>query len=155
MGMGRKVVAVGIASGTHGGFDSVGLRHHRSSCVRRLRSDHPIVSVLAAELCTGRSGSSKTRLQTGEWAMASMRRKRSKRTRLARKRSVVREPVGRPRHKMENVRQPTTYEITLPFCQLHKLGWLELVESLAIVIIIFSFTAQARHMPHVRNRCAD
>jgi hypothetical protein len=29
------------------------------------------------------------------------------------------------------------------------------VESLAVVIIISSFTTQARHMPHVRNRCAD
>ena len=50
---------------------------------------------------------------------------------------------------MTNVRN------SLPFCQLHKREWLELVESLAIVIIISSLTAQARYMPHVRNRCAD
>src|SRR6266436_7768724 len=67
-----KVVAVSLASGTHGGFDSVGLLHRMSSSVRRLRSDRPILSVfgslLAAKLCTGRSESSKTRLQTAEWA---------------------------------------------------------------------------------------
>src|SRR6202030_914644 len=40
-----KVVAVRFASGTHGGFDSVGLLHPMSSCVRRLRSDRPILSV--------------------------------------------------------------------------------------------------------------
>src|SRR5438105_1463288 len=58
-----KVVAVSLASGTHGGFDSVGLLHRMSSCVRRPRSDRPIPSVFgpfaAAELCTGRSESSK------------------------------------------------------------------------------------------------
>src|ERR1700738_3551327 len=42
-----KVVAVSLPSGTHGGFDAVGLLHRRSSCVRRLRSDRPILSVLA------------------------------------------------------------------------------------------------------------
>src|SRR5713101_6415561 len=60
-----KVVAIRLASGTHGGFDSVGLLHRMSSSVRRLRSDRPILSVLgplvAAELCTGRSESSKMR----------------------------------------------------------------------------------------------
>jgi len=40
-----KVVAVRFASGTHGGFDSVGLLHCMSSCVRRLQSDRPILSV--------------------------------------------------------------------------------------------------------------
>src|SRR2546430_312880 len=53
-----KVVAVRLASGTHGGFDAVGLLHNMSSCVRRLRSGHPILSVfgplLAAEPCTRR-----------------------------------------------------------------------------------------------------
>src|SRR5712691_390372 len=60
-----KVVAVRLASGTHGGFDSVGLLHRMSSYVRRLRSDCPVLSVfgplVAAELCTGRSESSKMR----------------------------------------------------------------------------------------------
>src|ERR1700738_1989830 len=42
-----EVVAVSLASGPHGGFDSVGLLHRMSSCVRRLRSDRPILSVLA------------------------------------------------------------------------------------------------------------
>jgi hypothetical protein len=60
-----KVVAVRLASGTHGGFDSVGLLHPMSSSVRQLLSDRPILSVFgplaAAELCTGRSESSKTR----------------------------------------------------------------------------------------------
>src|SRR3984893_7692776 len=60
-----KVVAVGLASGTHGGFDSVGLLHRMSSSVRRLRSGCPGLSVfgplVAAELCTGRSESSKMR----------------------------------------------------------------------------------------------
>src|SRR5437870_5218817 len=60
-----NVVAVRLASGTHGGFDSVGLLHPMSSSVRRLRSDRPILSVFGpfatAELCTGRSGSSKMR----------------------------------------------------------------------------------------------
>ena len=42
-----KVVAVRLASGAHGGFDSVRLLHPMPSCVRRLRSDRPIVSVLA------------------------------------------------------------------------------------------------------------
>src|SRR5947209_4779115 len=37
----REVVAVRFASGTHGGFDSVGLLHPMSSYVRRLRSDRP------------------------------------------------------------------------------------------------------------------
>src|SRR5205807_10476044 len=37
-----KVVAVRIASGPHGGFDSVGLLHRMSSSVRRLRSSHPV-----------------------------------------------------------------------------------------------------------------
>src|SRR5260370_36787831 len=58
-----KVVAIRLASGTHGGFDSVGLLHPMSSCVRRPRSDRPILSVfgslLPAELCTGQSESSK------------------------------------------------------------------------------------------------
>src|SRR5271166_5296161 len=62
-----KVVAVRLASGTHGRFDSVGLLHRMSSCVRRLRSDRPVLSVfdplLAAELCTGRSESSKLRCE--------------------------------------------------------------------------------------------
>jgi hypothetical protein len=31
----RKVVAVRLASGTHGGFDPVGLLHPMSSCLRR------------------------------------------------------------------------------------------------------------------------
>src|ERR1700736_780824 len=60
-----KVVAVSLASGPHGGFDSVGLLHRISSCVRRLRSDRPILSVFgplpAARLSTGRSGSSRIR----------------------------------------------------------------------------------------------
>src|SRR5580704_12468373 len=60
-----KVVAVRLAPGMHGGFDSIGLLHRMSSCVRRLRSDRPILSVfgplVAAELCTGRSESSKLR----------------------------------------------------------------------------------------------
>ena len=60
-----KVVAVSLAAGPHGGFDSVGLLHRMSSCVRRLRSDRPILSVfgplVAADLCTGRSESSKMR----------------------------------------------------------------------------------------------
>src|SRR5260221_3483423 len=60
-----KVVAVRLASGTHGGFDPVGLLHRISSSVRRLRSDRPMLSVfgplIAAELCTGRSQSSKMR----------------------------------------------------------------------------------------------
>src|SRR5437899_10380611 len=68
----REVVAVSLASGPHSGFDAVGLLHRMSSSVRRLRSDRPILSVfgslLAAKLCTGRSESSKTRLQTAEWA---------------------------------------------------------------------------------------
>src|ERR1700739_2356239 len=34
-----KVIAVSLASAPHGGFDSVGLLHPMSSCVRRLRSD--------------------------------------------------------------------------------------------------------------------
>src|SRR5690348_16019701 len=34
-----KVIAVRLASGPHGGFDSVGLLHGVSSCVRRLRSE--------------------------------------------------------------------------------------------------------------------
>src|SRR6266705_2621533 len=55
-----KVVAIRLASGPHGGFDPVGLLHPMSSCVRRLRSDRPILS---AELCTGRSESSKMRCQ--------------------------------------------------------------------------------------------
>src|SRR6202048_1971274 len=66
-----KVVAVRFASGTHGGFDSVGLLHSMSSCVRRLRSDRPILSVfdplVAAELCTGRSVSSKMRCKAPNW----------------------------------------------------------------------------------------
>src|SRR5215469_4633926 len=61
----RKVVAVSLASGTHGGFDSVGSLHRMSSSVRRQRSDRSIISVFgpsaAAELCTRRSQSSKTR----------------------------------------------------------------------------------------------
>src|SRR6202048_3665465 len=60
-----KVVAVRLASGTHGGFDSVWLLHRMSPCVRRQRSDRPILSVfgplVAAELCTGRSESSQIR----------------------------------------------------------------------------------------------
>ena len=60
-----KVVALRLASGAHGGFDPVGLLHRRSSRVRRLRSDRPVLSVfgplLAAELCSGRSESSKMR----------------------------------------------------------------------------------------------
>jgi hypothetical protein len=52
----------------HGGFDSVGLLHLMSSSVRRRRSDRPILSafgpLLAAELCTGRSRSSKMRGKT-------------------------------------------------------------------------------------------
>src|ERR1700737_382820 len=55
-----KVVAVCLASSTHGGFDPVGLLHPMSSWVRRLRPDRPILSVFgllpAARLCTGRSG---------------------------------------------------------------------------------------------------
>src|SRR5271167_4529995 len=51
-----KVVAVSLASGTHGGFDPVGLLHRVSSCGRRLRSDRPTLSVFGplppAELCT-------------------------------------------------------------------------------------------------------
>src|SRR5207249_7098353 len=61
----RKVVAVSLASGTHCGFDSVGLLHRMSSCERRLRPDRPILSVFAplvtAEHCTARSESSKMR----------------------------------------------------------------------------------------------
>src|SRR5713101_443032 len=37
-----KVVAVRLASGADGGFDSVGLLHRMSSCVRRLHADRPI-----------------------------------------------------------------------------------------------------------------
>ena len=64
MGREGKVVAVRLASGAHGGFDSVGLLHPMSSCVvRRLRSDRPTLSVsgplVAAEVCTARSESSK------------------------------------------------------------------------------------------------
>src|SRR5438552_4072719 len=40
-----KVVAVSLASGTRGGFDPVGLLHPMSSSVRRLRSDHVILSM--------------------------------------------------------------------------------------------------------------
>src|SRR5271169_2655436 len=62
-----KVVAVCLVSGTHGGFDPVGLLHPMSSSVRRLRSDRPILSafgpLVGAELCTGRSESSKMRCQ--------------------------------------------------------------------------------------------
>src|SRR5580704_17305085 len=54
-----KVVAASLASGTHGRFDSVGLLHRVSSCVRRPRSDRPIPPVfgplVVAELCTGKS----------------------------------------------------------------------------------------------------
>src|SRR5438105_7528165 len=61
----REVVAVRFASGTHGGFDSVGLLHPMSSCLRRLRPDRPILSgfgpLAAAELCTERSEPSKMR----------------------------------------------------------------------------------------------
>jgi len=39
-----KVAAVCFASGTHGGFDPVGLLHPMSSCVRRLRHDRPVLS---------------------------------------------------------------------------------------------------------------
>jgi hypothetical protein len=74
MGMGRTGCSrVRLASGTHGGFDSVGLLHRMSSSVRRLRSDCPILSVfgplVAAELCTGRSESSKIRCKglNGQW----------------------------------------------------------------------------------------
>src|SRR5271167_237692 len=57
-----KVVAVSLASGTHGGFDPVRLFHRMSSCVQRLRSDRPMFGPLvAAELCPGRSQSSKMR----------------------------------------------------------------------------------------------
>src|SRR5262245_59804 len=63
----RKVVAVSLASGTRGGFHSVGLLHRMSSSVRRLRSDRPILSVFgplaAAELCNEESESSKMRCQ--------------------------------------------------------------------------------------------
>src|SRR5260370_13070571 len=66
-----KVVAVSLASGTHGGFDSVGLLHSMSSGVRGLRSDRRILSVfdplVAAELCTGRSVSSKMRCKAPNW----------------------------------------------------------------------------------------
>src|ERR1700757_4123131 len=47
-----KVVAVRLASGTHGGFDSVGLLHPMSSSVRQLRSDRPLPSVFD-RLCAG------------------------------------------------------------------------------------------------------
>src|SRR5215472_4246545 len=40
-----KVVAVGLTSGPHGGFDAVGLLHRMSSYARRLRSDRPIQSM--------------------------------------------------------------------------------------------------------------
>src|ERR1700730_17436556 len=73
-----KVVAVRLASGTHGGFDPVGLLHRMSSCVRRLRSDRPIVSVfgplVAAELGTGGSESSKIRCKAPNGQTGSMRR---------------------------------------------------------------------------------
>jgi hypothetical protein len=56
-----KIVAIRLASGTHRGFDAVGLLHRLSSSVWRLRSDCPILLVfgplVTAELCTGRSGS--------------------------------------------------------------------------------------------------
>src|SRR5271170_2122218 len=68
-----KMVAVRFASGTHGGFDSVGLLHPMASCVRRPRSDRP-VSVWPA-------GSGRTlhrekpvlqdEMQSAEWATAS------------------------------------------------------------------------------------
>src|SRR5262249_6332 len=64
-----KVVAVSLASGTHGGLDSVGLLHRMSSSVRRLRSDCPIPPVFgplaAAELCSGKSQPSKRRMGNG------------------------------------------------------------------------------------------
>src|SRR5487761_1429468 len=60
-----KVVAVRLAASPHGGFDSVGLLHRMSSSVPRLRPDRLILSafgpLVAAELCTGRSKSSKMR----------------------------------------------------------------------------------------------
>src|SRR6516164_5612367 len=60
-----KVVAISFAPGQHRGFDSVGLLHRMSSFLRRLRSDPLILPMfgllVAAELCTGRSQSSKTR----------------------------------------------------------------------------------------------
>ena len=74
-----KVVAVCLAAGTHGGFDSVGLLHRMSSSVRRLRSDRPILSVfgplVAAELCTGRSESSKMRCKAPNGQRSLIRRK--------------------------------------------------------------------------------
>src|SRR5207237_9621379 len=45
-----KVVAVGLASGPHRGFDSVGLLHPTFSSVGRLRSDRPILSVFGPSL---------------------------------------------------------------------------------------------------------
>src|ERR1700731_4223966 len=42
-----KIVAVCLAPGTHRGFDSFRLLHRLSSCVWRLPSDRPILSVLA------------------------------------------------------------------------------------------------------------
>src|SRR6516164_3025332 len=40
-----QVVAIGLASGTHGGLDPVGLLHRMSSPVCRLRSECPILSL--------------------------------------------------------------------------------------------------------------
>src|SRR5437588_164924 len=39
-----EAVTVGLAAGTHGGFDSVRLLHRMSSHTRRMRSDHQILS---------------------------------------------------------------------------------------------------------------
>src|SRR5229473_4602076 len=52
-----KVVAVRLAAGTHGGFDSVGLLHRMSSSVRRPRSDRPILSLRSGALSIWRVAS--------------------------------------------------------------------------------------------------
>src|SRR5215831_8625793 len=64
-----KVVAVRFASGTHGGFDPVGLLHRMSSCLRRPRSGRSIGS--------GRTLHQEKRVlqeeqQSAEWATASI-----------------------------------------------------------------------------------
>src|ERR1700719_4754998 len=67
-----KVVAVRLASRTHGGFDTVGLVHRMSSCVWRLRSDRPILSVFRP-LGSGRTLHREKRvlqdeMQSAKWA---------------------------------------------------------------------------------------
>src|SRR5437879_2635224 len=75
-----KIVAVSLASGTRGAFDPVGLLHPMSSSVRRLRSDHVILSVFG-RCQRPNSAPGKPILQDetqrAEWTTASMRRLRT------------------------------------------------------------------------------